>query len=109
MIILSIGLLAVAGMQIASIKNNNFSSNLTQATILAEDKVEYLKNARWDNNFCHPDLSTGQHNEGVLSGTVFSREHNVVDLTTTMKTITVSIRWTDRSNHSISLSTIRAK
>jgi type IV pilus modification protein PilV len=44
LIILSIGLLGIAGMQITSVKGNYFSNNLTQATYVAQDRLEYLKN-----------------------------------------------------------------
>lgn len=104
LVILAIGLLAVAGMQITSIKGNTFSNNLTQATVFAQDKLEYLKNLP----YTHADLSVGTKNEAI-SGTIFSRLWEVTDTTSTMKMITVTVQWTDRVDHSISLSTIRAK
>jgi type IV pilus assembly protein PilV len=106
LIILAIGLLAIAAMQITSTKGGYFSSNVTQATILAQDKLEYLKNLSYSDS----NLSSGQHNEGIISGTIFSREYDIVENAgNSMKTITVIIQWTDRGNHSISFSTIRSK
>jgi prepilin-type N-terminal cleavage/methylation domain-containing protein len=106
LIILAIGLLGIATMQITSIKGGYFSSNMTQATIFAQDKLEYLKNLSYSDS----NLSNGQHNEGLISGTIFSRVHNVVeDVGNSMKTITVTVQWTDRGNHSMSFSTIRSK
>ena len=106
LIILAVGLLAIAAMQITSTKGGTFSSHLTQATFFAQDKLEYLKNLPYSDS----NLSNGQHNEGILSGTIFSRQHHIVeDAGNSMKTITVTVLWIDRGNHSISLSTIRAK
>lgn len=106
LIILAIGLLGIATMQITSIKGGYFSSNVTQATIFAQDKLEYLKSLSYNDS----NLNSGQHNEGTISGTIFSRVVNVVDdVGNSMKTITVTVQWTDRGNHSISFSTIRSK
>ncbi len=106
LVILAIGLLGIASMQVTSIKGGYFSNNVTQATILAQDKLEYLKNLSYSDS----NLSSGQHNEGIISGTIFSRVYNVLeDAGNSMKTITVTVSWTDRANHNISFSTIRSK
>jgi type IV pilus assembly protein PilV len=106
LIILAIGLLAIATMQITSIKGGSFSHHVTQATILAQDKMEYLKNLSY-NDF---NLSSGLHDEGIISGTLYSRQYHVVeDAGNSMKTIHVIIHWADRMDHSISFSTIRSK
>ena len=106
LIILAIGLLAIAAMQITSTTGGYFSSHLTQATFFAQDKLEYLKNLSYSDS----NLSSGQHNEGILPGTIFSRQYHIVeDAGNPMKTITVTVLWTDRGNHSLSLSTMRAK
>ena len=106
LIILAIGLLAIAAMQITSTKGGYFSNNVTQATIFVQDKLEYLKGLPYRGS----DLSSGEHNEGTMSGTIFSRKYNVVeDAGNSMKTIIVTVQWTDRGNHSISFSTIRSK
>jgi len=106
LLILAVGILAVAAMQISSTKGGSFSNHLTQATVFAQDKLEHLKNLSYNDS----NLSSGQHNEGILSGTIFSREYHIVeDAGNSMKTITVTVQWTDRASHSISFSTIRSK
>ena len=106
LVILAIGLLGIAAMQVTSTMGGYFSNNVTQATILAQDKLEYLKNLSYSDS----NLSSGQHNEGTISGTIFSRVYNVLeDAGNSMKTITVIVQWKDRGNHSISFSTIRSK
>lgn len=48
--ILSIGLLALASMQITAIKDNSFSSNLTEASALAQQKMEELMNLQYNDD-----------------------------------------------------------
>ena len=106
LVILAIGLLAIAALQTNSTKGGYFSNNVTQATIFAQDKLEYLKNLSYRDS----DLSSGQHNEGTISGTIFSRQYTIVeDAGNSMKTITVTVQWTDRGNHNLSFSTIRSR
>ena len=106
LIILAIGILGIAAMQITAIKGSYFSSNVTQATFFAQDRLEFLKNLPYHDS----NLSSGQYNEGKISTSIFSREYDVAeDIGNSMKTITVTVRWTDRGNHSISFSTIRSK
>lgn len=103
--IFSVGLLAVAGMQITSIKGNFSSGNVTNATVLAQSKLEDLKSL----SYTDANLTSGQHSEGAISGSIFSMFYDVVDITSTMKAITVTVQWKDTGDHSISLSTIKAK
>jgi len=106
LIILSIGLLAIAGMQVTAIRGNFFSSNLTQASILAQDRMEILRNL----DISHADLSVGTHHEGTIGTTIFTREYTVSLVPwTTMLDIIVTVRWRDESDHSISFSTVRAQ
>jgi hypothetical protein len=93
-------------MQITSVRSSYFSSYLTQATFFAQDKLEHLKNLPYSDS----NLGSGPHNEGILPGTVFSRQYHIAeDAGNSMKTITVTVQWIDRRNHTISFSTIRAK
>lgn len=106
LVILAVGILALAAMQITSTKGGSFSNHLTQATVFAQDKLEYLKNLSYGDSH----LSSGQHDEGILSGTIFSRQYHIEeDAGNSMKTITVTVQWTDRANHRILFSTIRSK
>jgi type IV pilus assembly protein PilV len=102
LLIFAFGLLSLAGMQIISIKGNSFSNNLTLATILAQDKMEESEQL----SFSDSKLSSGQHNEGTISSTIFTRSYSVQDVSSTMKAITVIVQWGETGNHSISLSTL---
>ena len=106
LVILAIGLLAIAGMQITSVKGNFFSSNLTQASVLAQDRLEILRSLNWG----HADLAGGTHNEGTIPNTIFTREYIVTVIPgTTMLDITVTVRWRDDTDHSVSFSTVRSQ
>lgn len=106
LVLLAVGLLAIAGMQITSVKSNSFANNMTQASILAQDRLEILRNLA----FAHADLNAGTHNEGVIPGTIYTRQYTVAVVPgTTMLSITVSVGWTDSSNHTVSFSTVRAQ
>ena len=102
MLILAIGLFAIAGMQITSIKGNFFSNNVIQATILAQDKLEEIKNLHYQN--------VGSEEYDLIPGTIFSRKYEVVeDQGNSFKTITVTVKWTDKLDHNIVLYTIKSK
>jgi len=106
MVILAVGLLAIAGMQISSVKSNSFSSNLTRASILAQDRLEGLRYLSTD----HADLGAGAHDDGAIGDTLFTRQYTVTVVPgTTMLNITVTVNWTDNSNHTVSFSTVRAQ
>jgi len=53
MVILGIAFMGLANMQISSINSNTNASRLTKAIILAQDKMEEIKNLNPD----HPDLA----------------------------------------------------
>ena len=106
LIILSVGLLGAAEMQVNSVSGNAFPNNLTVATGLAQSRIEELK--KLPNS--DAALSVGDHDEGLLPGTaIFSRSTNVNDLSPEVKQVTVTVRWTDKSQHTITLSTMKAK
>ena len=95
-IILSVALLALAGLQIISIRGNAFGGTMTEAITLARDKLEDLKSIDWD--------SVGAGNDTqVKRGINYARNWTVrmVDQT---KEVTVTISW-DNGNHQVSLGT----
>jgi len=115
LVVLAIGILAIAGMQIVSIRANYFSGSLTQATVLAQDKIEETRNTSFENliNGTFTDTKT-------VSGTTFTRQWTVgsvrtgEDTTNTMKMITVTVTWTEavggnNVTRNVKLSTIRAQ
>ena len=106
MIILAIGVLAVTGMQITSLNGNYFSNSLTQASYLAQDRIEFLRNKPITDS----TLDAGSHNDGTatISGTVFNRSY-AVSINGNLRTITYTVTWNDRVDHSINFRTIRSQ
>ena len=106
LVILAIGILAIAGMQMTSVRGNFFSHYLTQASYTGQDRLEFLDNLSYTSN----ELLAGSHNDpnATIAGMVFNRSYTVVD-DVNGKTITYTVRWNDGMNRSIVLSTIRSQ
>ena len=105
-VILAVGLLGVTGMQISAIRGNHFSGNLTQATVLAQNKLEELKQLA----YYDPKLSSGQPPQQITdSGVVYTVQYNVTSLGNTMKNMTATVKWVDGGDRSITLSAIRSR
>ena len=87
----AIGFLAIASLVIATTRNNTTGNMLTQATMLARDKVEYLKSlpvGRLENE-CRDEIgSEVLHN-------IYTRACEVKALgsSTAVKTIKVYVKW----------------
>jgi type IV pilus assembly protein PilV len=105
LIILSVGLLAIAGMQITAVRGNFFSHYMTQASYAAQDRLELLNNLSVGST----ELQAGNHNDGTttISGIVFNRSYAVV-VNGDIRTITYTVRWNDGTNRAISFATIRS-
>lgn len=106
MTIFAVGLLALAGLQVTSIRGNSFSNNLMQATYIAQDGFEFMKNLPLD----HASLTEGNHRDGdvTVSGIVFKRSYSIIP-NGSLKTINYTVSWNDGKDHSLALSTIRAQ
>lgn len=106
LVLLAIGLLAIAGMQMTSIKGNFFSHYLTQANYAGQDRLEFLDNLPYGSN----ELLAGNHNDGkaTIAGVGFNRSYTVRD-NAGYKIIDYTISWNDGVNRTIVLSTIRSQ
>ena len=100
-IILSVALLALAGLQIISIRGNSFGGTMTEAITLARDKIEDLKRDDWEN------VATGEDTQ-VARGINYARNWAVQeDMVGQTKEVTVTVSW-DNGNHQVSLATTLA-
>ena len=116
-VILTIALLAIAGMQLTSIKGNAFSSTLMQAAFHGQDGLETLRSIPIPGGAWPASLSTNQHNFGqtvddgssAIPGTIYSRTYTVIQHPTipSIRIITITVTWADKTNHSVSFSTTR--
>ena len=97
LVILSIAILATAGLMVTTTKNNSFGKNMTEAATLAQDKMEELLVTPWGNISNNNDVVQVQGSAGIP----FTRNWNVADAGS-LKTITVTVNWNDGIDHTIS-------
>lgn len=96
-LIFSVGILAAATMQISAIKGNQIGIEVTQATFLAQDMLEQLKNS--------DDISTVADGSDVVG--IYNRSWTLTAATGAARTATVDVSWTvNGKNHNVSLTTI---
>ena len=113
LVLMAIGLLAIAGMQITSVKGNFFSGNMTQASVVAQDCLETLRNLPYGD----AHLAVGNHPGPWLPQPPFNPWPSSFSGTgsytvsvipgTTMLNIVATVSWGDTTNHTVSFTTIR--
>ena len=107
LVFLAVGLLALAGLHITSLRGNNFSQQLTLATVAAQDRLEFLKNLPLNSNRLLANRYDDQ--QVTLSGISFERTYRVTE-EDNRKTIQYTVRWNDgRRDHSVTFATQRAQ
>jgi type IV pilus assembly protein PilV len=103
LVVLSVGLVALAGLQISAVRGNAFSKRMTTAVSVADEKMEQLKNSSYANIISE---STTQVNQSNMS---FSRQVTVANNSPLpdTKTVNVTVQWLEGSNsHSVPITTI---
>ena len=111
LLILSVGLLGIAGLTAGIIRGDFFSKNITSATVIAQTQLEAVENKGYLNanttNFPSSAASVS------MGGVNFSRTTTITDDSpaTNMKTISVTVAWNEANNaaRSVSLQTILAQ
>jgi type IV pilus assembly protein PilV len=96
-VILSVALLALGGLQIISIRSNSFGNHMTEAITLAKDLMEEMKNTEWEHIGDRSDDPKG------ASGIPYHRVCTVTELDN-IKTVAVKVTW-DNGNHQATLVT----
>ncbi len=102
MMILTVGLLGVAGVVTAVINGNKLSEGITMATTLAQDKLEEMKDTNYD--------SLGSNSDTQQS--IYTRTWTTTadSPAAGMKTIQVTVQFFLRgTSHNVTLTTIVAK
>jgi type IV pilus assembly protein PilV len=99
-IILSVSLLALAALMATTTQNTSFGGHITEAVTFAQDKLEELRVTPWAN------IVTGTDTTPMVpvgsTGIVYNRTWNVV-VNGNVRTVTITISWNDRINHTINL------
>jgi type IV pilus modification protein PilV len=92
LVILSIGLLGLAALQLVAVKGNAFSTEMTYATMLAQQQAEILKSRPYTD----ADLTEGSHSAvGNSKGVQYTVTWNVTNDSpdTDMKTVNLTVTW----------------
>jgi type IV pilus assembly protein PilV len=108
LVILAVGILAIAGMQIISIKGTSFSRYLTRASVLAQDSLESLKSLTiTDAKFAPGVHSEADYDDPDLGR--FRRRYRAVK-NSDYVTIQYTVEWEEKEiSHSVSFSTIKSR
>jgi type IV pilus assembly protein PilV len=106
LIILAIGILAIAGMHITSIRGTSFSNSLTQASVIAQERLEFLKSLPLND----ASLDTGDYNDLPNVGIFTKSYHADRNLNPNYVQITYTVSWVEKGiPHSVSFRTIKAR
>jgi type IV pilus assembly protein PilV len=105
LVILSISLLALAGLMVTTTKNNSFGAHMTEAATFAQDQLENLRTSPWVNVVTNHDTRLGFDNftQYTRNWTVVP---NVAAPNDTVKEITITITWNDTTSHSVSFRSV---
>jgi type II secretion system protein I len=110
LVILSLGLLALARLQISGLQGNAWSRDMTTAVAIAEEKTEQLRNTPFTN------IQAESATQVTVSNRNFTKAVTVTDdapdgLTGTTKTVRVIVSWQDskRKTHTVQIATIIAQ
>lgn len=101
LVIFSIGIVAFAGLTVTSTRTGSYGGRMTEAVTFAQDKLEELKANSWERIVSGEDQKTGP------TGISYTRNWKVLEKETrNLKTVSITINWKDRVDHSISLFTV---
>jgi type IV pilus assembly protein PilV len=101
LVIFSVSILAFAGLTVTATRTGSYGGRMTEAVTFAQDKLEELKANSWGNI-----VSGGDQKKGP-TGINYTRNWKVLEKETrNLKTVSITIDWKDRVDHSISLFTV---
>jgi type IV pilus assembly protein PilV len=98
--ILSVVLLAISSMVYSVMRSTSNSKETTTATTLMQDKMETLKNTNL--------TSLAPGNDTVRLGDIDYLRQWSISTTGNIRTITVTVNWTNRGSHNVTMTTLRA-
>jgi prepilin-type N-terminal cleavage/methylation domain-containing protein len=101
-VILSISLLALAGLMATTTRNTSFGGHITEAATYAQDQLEKLRVTSWGSIANNWVDTSGAGTKTYPSGITYTRTLNVVT-SGNIKTVTITVSWTDQTAHSFSL------
>jgi len=106
--IFSIGILAVAAMQMTSTKGNASARRMTEATALAENQIENLMQLSYDHADLNPANNPHESTQGPYTVNWNATEIDLdADGTNDSKTVDVTVNWNYGRDRSVSIQYIR--
>jgi type IV pilus assembly protein PilV len=103
LVVMSIGLTALAAVQISAIQGNVFSKRMTTAVSIADEKMEQIKSN------LYTEIVSESSSQITQSNLNFTRQVTVTNNSplTNTKTINVTVSWSEGSkSHSVPITTI---
>ena len=105
MTVFAIGILGVAAMQLGAIKGNSYSSHLTEATTLAQDKMEELMMLDYNDSKLDPGNYTKSPGRYKIIWTI---KDNVP--ATNTKTIDIRVTWVENgATKQVTINSVKAQ
>jgi len=92
-VLLAVGMLAFAGIQIIAVRNMTYSKDYGKANTYAQNLMEHLKGLPWNDP---EELAPGTYTE-TLENNRYTRTYTVT-VQGDMKTVGVTVSWVDPSH-----------
>lgn len=102
-VILSISLLALAALMVTTTQNNSFGAHMSEATTFAQDMLERLRVSPWANVVSGKDPSPVTGSTGISYDRSWVVSPDPTSEDDNLRTVTVTVKWNDKVDHSISL------
>jgi type IV pilus assembly protein PilV len=103
LVVLSVGLVALVGLQISAIKGNAFSKRMTTAVTIANARLEEIKNTAYANIQSESSTQVSASNMNFTREVTVNNDSPVLNT----KTVNVTVTWKDGSkSHTVPISTI---
>ena len=104
LVIMAVSLLALAALMGTTTKSNSYGSHITEAATFAQDKLEELRAIPWNN------IAVGSTSDQKNGSTRINYvRHLDIQENGNLKTITITINWVDRTNHSLRVTSAMAQ
>jgi type IV pilus assembly protein PilV len=103
LVVLSIGLIALAGLQMSAIRGNTLSKRMTTAVSIANARIEQIKNMPYANIQSESSTQVTESNMTFTRQVTVSNDIPVADT----KTVNVTVTWKNGAkSHTVPISTV---
>jgi len=103
LVILSVALLGLAGLMVQTTKNTSFGGLMTEGATFAQDKLEELRATPWGNLASFSGVDQPQGSNKITYNRNWTVQPNPPSLGDTVRTISVTVTWNDRTQRTITL------